>query len=92
MKKSLRKIFLPILSIFESGQKKYSYKESHRKILLVMGVLFLFLSAVSAIAAIVSSQMGGLIPFLVFLMVGLVCEVVGFLGSDRAVAKIWGSK
>jgi hypothetical protein len=25
-------------------------------------------------------------------LVGLVCEIVGFLGSDRAVAKIWGSK
>jgi hypothetical protein len=92
MKKSLRKLFLPILSIFESGEEEYSYKKSHRKILLVMGGLFLFLSAVSAIAAIVSSQMGGLVPFLVFFLVGLVCEIVGFLGSDRAVAKIWGSK
>jgi isoprenylcysteine carboxyl methyltransferase (ICMT) family protein YpbQ len=92
MKKSLRKLFLPILNIFESGEEEYIYKKSHRKILLVMGVLFLFLSIVSAIATIVSSQMGGLIPFLVFFAVGAVCEIVGFLGSDRSVAKIWGSK
>jgi len=57
-----------------------------------MGVLFLALSAVSAVLAIISSQMGGLIPSFVFFMIGLVCEVVGWLGSNRAVAKIWGSK
>jgi len=92
MKQTLRQLFSLILNPFESGNDAYSYKASHRKILMFMGVLFLFLSAVSAISAIVSEQMGGLIPFLVFFLVGLVCEVVGFLGSDRAVAKIWGSK
>ena len=88
----MRKLFLPILSIFESGEGEYSYKKSHRKILLIVGALFLILSAVSAISAISASQMGGVIPFLVFFLVGLVCEVVGLLGSDRAIAKIWGSK
>ena len=88
----MRKLFLPILSIFESGEGEYSYKKSHRKILLVVGALFLILSVVSAISAISASQMGGLIPFLVFFSVGLVCEVVGLLGNDRAIAKIWGSK
>ena len=92
MKKTLRKIFLPILRIFETGEGEYSYKKSHRSILLIVGVLFLFLSAGSAVSAISSSQMGGIIPFLVFFLVGLVCEVVGLLGSNRAVAKIWGSK
>lgn len=92
MKKTLRKIFLPILRIFETGEGEYSYKKSHRSILLIVGVLFLFLSAGSAASAISSSQMGGIIPFLVFFLVGLVCEVVGLLGSNRAVAKIWGSK
>lgn len=83
---------MPILRIFESGEGEYVYKKSHRKILLSVGALFLVLSAVSAISAITSAQLGGLIPFLVFFLVGLVCEVVGLLGSDRAVAKIWGSK
>lgn len=35
---------------------------------------------------------GGLIPVAVFLAVGLVCEVVGALGSDKAVARMWKSK
>ena len=92
MAKILRKIFQPILRIFESGDGEYRYEKSHRKILIAMGVLFLTLSTVSAVLAISSSEMGGLIPFLVFFMVGFVCEVVGLLGSNRAVAKIWGSK
>ncbi|MCW8931712.1 MAG: hypothetical protein OQL19_15950 [Gammaproteobacteria bacterium] len=92
MKKLLRKIFLPILRTFESGEEEYTYKESHRKILLVVGALFLILSIASAAIAISASQMGGLIPFLVFFLVGLVCVIVGSLGSNRAVAKIWGSK
>ncbi len=92
MKELLRNIFLPILRIFESGEGSYSYKESHRKILIFVGVLFLFLSAISATSAIISSQMSGIIPFLVFFLAGLVCEVVGLIGSNRAVAKIWGSK
>jgi len=92
MKILLRKILQPILHFFESGKEEYSYKKSHRKILLIVGVLFFILSAVSAVSAISSSQMGGLIPFLVFFLIGFICEVVGLLGSNRAVAKIWGSK
>jgi isoprenylcysteine carboxyl methyltransferase (ICMT) family protein YpbQ len=92
MEKIVKRIFQPILRIFESDDGEYHYEKSHRKILIAMGVLFLALSAVSAVLAIISSQMGGLIPFLVFFMIGLVCEVVGWLGSNRAVAKIWGSK
>lgn len=38
------------------------------------------------------SEGGGIIPTVVFLGVGLVCEIVGLLGSDRAVAKIWKAK
>ena len=92
MKNTLTKIFQPILRIFESGEGEYIYKKSHRNILLIVGVLFLFLSAASAVSAISSSQMSGLIPFLVFFLVGIVCRVIGLLGSNRAVAKIWGSK
>jgi hypothetical protein len=50
------------------------------------------LSTLSGITAIASDQLGGLIPILVFFVIGFVCLIVGFLGSDRAVAKIWGSR
>lgn len=92
MKQNFRNLFKPILHIFESGDGNYRYEKSHRKILLAVGVLFLFLSAVSIMLTINSSQLGGLIPALIFFMIGFVCEVVGLLGSDQAVAKMWGSK
>jgi hypothetical protein len=92
MKDVFRKIFQPILNIFESGNDEYNYKASHRKILLAVGVLFLFLSTASAYFAISSAQFGGLIPVAVFFGIGFVCEVVGLLGTDRAVAKMWGSR
>lgn len=92
MKKILRKIFQPILRIFESGEGEYLYKKSHRNILIAVGALFFILSATSAVSAISASQIGGFIPFIVFFVVGLVCEVIGLLGSNHAVAKIWGSK
>lgn len=92
MKPLPRSIFSPILNIFESGEGEYSYKSSHRTILIIVGGLFLFLSMISISIAVSTGNMGGLLPGLVFFLVGLTSEVVGLLGSDRAVAKIWGSK
>lgn len=92
MKSILRNLFTPLLNIFESGEEAYNYKKSHRVILIVAGCLFLLLSAGALFAVISASLMGGLIPFVVFLLVGLVCVLVGSVGSDRAVAKIWSSR
>ncbi|MDO7597747.1 MAG: hypothetical protein MUQ39_06170 [Pseudomonadota bacterium] len=92
MKTNLRKLFSPILNYFESGEDKYIYKPSHRKILLFMGCLSLFLSIISLIAAVVASQIAGFLPILVFFIGGLVCVIVGLLGNEHAVAKMWGSK
>ena len=92
MKETLRQAFLPLLNIFESGEVDFKYKPSHRKILLVVAGLFITLSIVSATAAIVSAQIAGLIPCTIFFIVGLVCGIIGLIGNDRAVAKIWGTK
>ena len=92
MKKKLRKLLRPILNMFESGEGSFDYRPSHRLILKVVGCLFFVLSTLSLVAGIVASQMGALLPSLVFFSVGFVCMVVGFLGNDRAVAKIWKSR
>ncbi len=92
MKLMIRKIFSPVLKRFESGEGVYSYKPSHRKILVVVGCLFLVLSAVSGAAALATLQLGAAVPFLIFFCAGLLCLVVGAVGSDRAVANIWGNK
>jgi len=88
----LRKICSPLLNIFESGDEPYTYKKSHRTILNVVGGLFLFLTAAVSGAGYVFSQAGAVLPGFIFFAVGLTCIVVGVLGTDRAVAKLWGNK
>ena len=52
----------------------------------------LVLATVSVTALVYTGKIGALIPVLVFLGVGGVCVVVGTLGSDVAVSKMWGNR
>jgi len=92
MKTTLRKVFSFILTPLEQGDSEYAYQPSHRKILMVMGVLFTILAGSALFAAAYAQLWGGLLPALVFLSVGIVCASVAFLGTDKAVARIWKSK
>jgi hypothetical protein len=92
MKTLLRKLFAPILNIFEKGDEPYAYKSLNRKILIVIGLLFLGLAAAVGYLAIGQGEAGFILPVLVFSAVSLVTLVVGLLGSDRAVAKIWSNR
>lgn len=92
MKATFRKLSSPILSSLEQGEGEFVYKPSHRTILLAVGTLFLLLSIGVLIAVLVSGQFGAALPFLVFFAVAVYCLVVGFLGTDRAVAKLWNSR
>lgn len=92
MRAILTKLFWPILRVFETNQAIRNYKKSHRLVLIVMGVLFAILSFASMWFTYVSGELGGLIPSAVFFGVGFVAVIVGSLGSDGAVSKIWGTK
>lgn len=92
MKPILRKLFWFILQPFERGEEDYAYKPLNRTILNVVGVMFIGLSTATAYTSYDSEGYGYLIPVLVFFVVGFVSLTVGLLGSDRAVAKIWGNK
>lgn len=92
MKAALRKLFSPILNYFESGDGDYVYKPSHRKILLFIGGLSFVLSIISLVAALAAAQWAGFLPILIFFIGGFICVIVGLLGNEHAVAKIWGSK
>ena len=92
MKNILARIFWPILKFFETDEDPANYKKSHRVALNIVGALFIFLSLVSATAAYSIGGVGSLIPVVVFFCAGIVAVVVGSLGSNGAVSKIWGTK
>lgn len=92
MKNALRQFCRPVLAWFEKGEPATSYRPSHRKILLAVAALFLVLFAVSLYLALSAGQMGALIPVVAFFAVSSVSLIVGTLGSDTAVARIWGLK
>ena len=92
MRNKLMKLCWPILMVFETGKPSANYKKSHRTILIVLGCLFFGLSLFSASMAVAGGEVGGLIAVVVFFSVGLVAVVVGALGSNGAVSKIWGTK
>jgi fatty acid desaturase len=92
MKNALRKIFSPILNIFENSKDEYAYKPSHRTILIAVGTLFLVLAGAGVFIAIAAAQPGGAFPAVVFGVIGSVCLIVGGLGSDKAVANMWKSR
>ncbi|MER2493197.1 hypothetical protein [Catenovulum sediminis] len=90
MKELARKIFAPVLRPFEAGAEPYHYKPLNRTILLVVGFLFLVLA--TTVYFLSPPGYGFLIPFTVFGAGGCLCLIIGLLGADRAVAKIWGNK
>lgn len=92
MKDMFRKVFWPILYFFEKGESDEGYRPSHRKILLVVGFLFLVLSGVSLFFSVFAETFSALLPIVLFFVISLVCFVVGLLGSNSAVARIWGSR
>ena len=92
MKATLRKLLWFILQYFEQGDEPYKYKPLNRQILNIVGALFCFLSAATIYVGIDEDGLGFLVPAIVFFGVGFVCLTIGLLGSDRAVAKIWGNR
>lgn len=92
MKKVLIKLFWPVLYRFEKGESEYNYSLSRRVILMAVGPLMLLLSVGILGVVVVSGEWVALIPVVVFFAVGFVALVVGSLGTDRAVANIWGNK
>lgn len=87
-----RRIFWFVLRHFEDGDEPFTHKPRNRKILLAVGVLFGVLCAASAYMAADRGGIGYALPILVFFAASAVCLIVALLGSDRAVAKIWGNR
>ena len=92
MKQVLRKIFSPILNYFEKGEEPFHYKSINRKILIFISIVFLGLAMLVLYLMPVDADFGYLLPVVVFSTIAIVGLVVGILGTDRAVSKIWGNR
>ncbi len=91
MKPQFRALFSFVLTPLESGTVPYAYKRSHRVALIVLSVLFAFLASIVFFIG-QGEDPTYLIPVLLFGSVGFLGIIVGLLGTERAVAKIWGTK
>jgi hypothetical protein len=92
MKTFLRRLFGPILQVFENGNESYNYKPLNRKILIFISSIFMFLATLVCYLIPPEADNGYYIPVVVFGGLGSVGLIVGLLGTDRAVAKIWNNK
>ncbi len=94
MKTLLRSLFSFVLTPLEKGEEEFHHNPLGRKILIVIGVLFSGLGSgvIFIYFTLALEDIAYLIPSLVFLTVGVLCLVIGSLGNDRAVAKIWGNR
>lgn len=92
MKSQLRKLTAPLLNLFERGEEPYHYKPINRTILLATSLLFSLLALVVLWVALRQGDLSYLLPAIVFGSVALIGLIVGALGNERAVAKIWGNK
>ncbi len=92
MKSLLQRLFSPLLNPFEQGTEPYEYKPMSRRILIVISVLFAVLTAVTFFLSPADAGLAIAFPMIIFGSASFVCLIVGSLGSERAVAKIWGSR
>lgn len=92
MKSQLRQLFSPLLNYFEAGDGEYNYRKMNRSVLIFVGILLLVLVAGLIFSSLAVGIKGAIIPVVIFLSGSVLCLVIGFLGNDRAVAKIWGNK
>ncbi|MDG6778927.1 hypothetical protein QCB44_09425 [Thiomicrorhabdus sp. zzn3] len=92
MKNLLLKLAAPILNPLENAEGDFEYSPSHRKVLKVMGFMFVSLGFVGAYFSLLANQIAGLFPVLIFVAIGLLSLLVAYLGSDKAVAKLWRNR
>lgn len=91
MKDKLRLVFSSLLGRLEAGDEPFAYKPLQRKVLIFIGCLFTGLAVLVVIFG-QGKDLGYLLPVVVFGSAGILALIVGLLGNDRAVAKIWGSR
>lgn len=92
MKNLLKNVLSPILNIFENNNDEFVYRSLNRKIVLFISSVFFLLAFALPVFLPQLIEMGFWFVMLVFGSLSLVGLIVGLLGSDKAVAKLLGSR
>jgi hypothetical protein len=92
MKNTIKTIFSPILNIFEKNNDEFIYRSLNRKIVLFISVVFSLLAFALPYFMPQLVEMGYWFVMIVFGAISLVGLIVAILGSDKAVAKLLGSR
>ncbi len=92
LKLTARRMAAPILDPLERSDKPHVSTPHSRLILWVMSLLFLALAAGLVMFLPAGTDPAYLIPVSVFTLLGLFGSLVAWLGSDKAVARVWGSR
>ena len=92
MKRLFKNIFSPILNIFENNNDEFIYRKLNRKIVIFISSAFFLLAFALPIYMPQLIEMGFWFVMLVFGGLSSVGLIVGILGSDKAVAKLLGSR
>ena len=92
MIKTLQMIFSPILNIFEKNNDEFIYRTLNRKIVLFISSVFSLLAFGLPAYMPQLIEMGYWFVMIVFGGLSFVGLIVGILGSDKAVAKLLGSR
>ena len=92
MKRLLKNIFSPVLNIFENNNDEFIYRSLNRKIVIFISIVFFLLAFALPILMPTLIEMGYWFVMIVFGSISFVGLIVGILGSDKAVAKLLGSR
>lgn len=92
MRNIFKTLFSPILNIFETNNDEFIYRSLNRKIVLFISIVFFLLAFGLPFYMPQLIEMGFWFVMLVFGGLSSVGLIVGILGSDKAVAKLLGSK
>ena len=92
VKEVARKLCAPLLNPLENSDAPYHYTPKSRTILVIMSLLFLGLATGLAIFLPAGIERTFLIPVTVFGLIGLLGLLVAWLGTERAIARLWNSK
>ncbi len=92
MKNTIKSLFSPLLNIFENNNDEFIVRPLNRKIVLFISSVFFLLAFGLPAYMPQLIQMGYWFVMLIFGALSSVGLIVGLLGSDKAIAKLLGSR